>query len=161
MGGVVEGMNSDTSRTYGSPWSDGLGHAKTSREGCGRAGADDCLVVVIEDDGLVRTAVSAYLEALGCEVRAAGSAEAASDLCGALPRDPRLMICDYGLPGGMNGLQVITSARSRFGGDFSAYLMTGLVSQEVMARCREIGIPIIYKPVSPGTLKSIVEQARE
>ena len=67
------------------------------------------LAVLVEDDGLVREAMCAYLEELGCEVRAAGSAEAA------------LVLCRYS---------------------------------------REIGVPVIHKPVSPAQLQSIVERAR-
>ena len=161
-GGLVEIMVPDTSLAIAASRRPrgGTGARWAAGEERDDAAPAECLVVVIEDDGLVRTAVSAYLEALGCEVRAAESAEAASDLWEALPREPSLMICDYGLPRGANGLQVISSARRQLGRDFTAYLMTGMVSQDVMTRCREVGVPIIYKPVSPGILKSIVERAR-
>ena len=118
------------------------------------------LAVVIEDDGMVRAAVCAYLEELGCEVLAAASAEAALALCRSLPRHPRLMICDYGLPGGANGLQVIASTRRHLGCDVAAYLMTGMACPDVLRSSREIGVPVIHKPVSPSQLQSIVERAR-
>ena len=116
------------------------------------------LAVVVEDDSLVRSAVSAYLEVLGCQVAAAASADAASDLLAGLARRPRFMICDYGLPEGRNGLQVIASARQRLGAGFPVFLLTGTVSREVSRHCLEQGVDIIFKPVSPGRLASIVQQ---
>lgn len=116
-------------------------------------------ILVIEDDRLVRAAVCAFLEELGCEVLAASSAAAALALVLSLSRRPRLLICDYGLPGGVDGLQAIVSIRQALGDDFVACLMTGLVSPEVRARCAESGIPLLYKPVSPATLRSIVKRA--
>ncbi len=116
-------------------------------------------VMVIEDDRLVRAAVSAFLEELGCEVLAAPSAAAALAMITPLTRRPRLLICDYGLPGGVDGLQAILSIRRELGNDFVACLMTGLVSPEVRAGCREAGVPLLYKPVSPATLRSIVREA--
>jgi CheY-like chemotaxis protein len=116
-------------------------------------------VLVIEDDRLVRAALCAFLEELGCEVLAAASAAAALALIAPLTCQPRLLICDYGLPGGVDGLQAILSVRRELGSDFIACLMTGLVSSEVRSRCRENGIPLLYKPVSPATLRSIVRQA--
>jgi CheY-like chemotaxis protein len=116
-------------------------------------------VLVIEDDRLVRAAVCAFLEELGCEVLATGSAAAALALIATLTRQPRLLICDYGLPGGVDGLQAILSVRRQMGHGFTACLMTGLISPEVRSRCQEIGIPLLYKPVSPATLRSIVRQA--
>ena len=116
------------------------------------------LVVVVEDDSLVRSAVSAYLEVLGCQVAAAASADAATDLLAGLARPPRFMICDYGLPEGRNGLQVIASARQRLGAGFPAFLLTGTISREVSRHCLEHGVDIIFKPISPGMLASIVQQ---
>lgn len=117
------------------------------------------LAVVVEDDCLVRTAVSAYLEVLGCQVMAVGSADDAEALLRSLVRRPRFMICDYGLPNGRNGLQVIATARQLLGETFSAFLLTGLVSRDVSRHCREIGVDLVFKPVSPGVLATIVQRA--
>ena len=116
------------------------------------------LAVVVEDDSLVRSAVSAYLEVLGCEVAAAASAEDASVLLETLARRPRFMICDYGLPDGRNGLQVIAQARGRLGEGFPAFLLTGTVSRDISRHCLERGVDVIFKPVSPGILASIVRR---
>ena len=45
------------------------------------------------------------------------------------------------------------------GDEVVACLMTGLVSPEVRSRCHEVGIPLLYKPVSPATLRLMVKQA--
>jgi len=116
------------------------------------------LAVVVEDDSLVRSAVSAYLEVLGCQVAAAASADAAVALLATLARRPQFMICDYGLPEGRNGLQVIASARQQLGASFPAFLLTGTVSRDVSRHCLEHGVDVIFKPVSPGMLASIVQQ---
>lgn len=119
-----------------------------------------CFVLVVEDDLLVRQAVSAFLSALGCIVRAAASAREAADMCGTLPDQPHVMICDFGLPEGADGLQAIASVRERLGYNLSAYIMTGAVNCDVVNRCRDTGIPLIFKPVSPDMLRSIIERAR-
>ncbi len=135
--------------------------AEGSPDSEGRADASHAAgpILVIEDDRLVRAAVCAFLEELGCEVLAAPSAAAALALIAALTRRPRLLICDYGLPGGVDGLQAILSIRRELGDEVVACLMTGLVSPEVRSRCHEVGIPLLYKPVSPATLRLMVKQA--
>ena len=116
------------------------------------------LAVVVEDDTLVRSAVSAYLEVLGCQVAAVASADAAVALFETLARRPHFMICDYGLPEGRNGLQVIASARRHLGAGFPVFLLTGTVSRDVSRDCLELGVDVIFKPVSPGVLASIVHR---
>ena len=123
-----------------------------------REGAVPPLAVVVADDCLVRSAVSAYLEVLGCQVAAAASADAAVALLDTLARPPQFLICDYGLPEGRNGLQVIASARQQHGPGFPAFLLTGMVSRDVSRHCHEQGVDVIFKPVSPGVLASIVQR---
>ncbi|MEI8397181.1 MAG: response regulator [Rhodospirillaceae bacterium] len=116
------------------------------------------LVVVVEDDRLVRVAVAAYLRELGCEVVATSRADQAALVLSSLHRQPRLILCDYGLIDGEDGLQVLAEARRQLGGDVMAYLMTGMVGRDVLNRCEEAGIPVLFKPVSPDALANIVHK---
>ena len=119
------------------------------------------LVVIVEDDNLVRLAISAFLTELGCEVLAVASAEAAAATFLSLARQPDLIFCDYCLPHGANGLQVIATARTCFGNDVPAYLVTGTVSDDLLTRSVAANVPVIYKPVSPLALQTIVERSRD
>jgi CheY-like chemotaxis protein len=79
---------------------------QTPAAGCGK------LVVVIEDDPLVLEATAGLLSSWGCQVVSADSYSAALDKLTGIARRPDLIICDYRLSEGDNGIDVIQDLRS-------------------------------------------------
>ena len=77
-------------------------------------------ILVVEDDPAVRETLELLLESKSHRALAAASGKNALELMAAQTQPPDLIIADYNLPGGLNGLQVITSLQeipSRYTGD--------------------------------------------
>ena len=81
------------------------------------------LVVVIDDDPLVLEATAGLLNSWGCEVVTAETYSAALDQLVGLHRRPDLIICDYRLSEGNNGIDVIEGLRSVY--EIPALLISG------------------------------------
>jgi CheY-like chemotaxis protein len=87
--------------------------------------ADRCakLVVVIDDDPLVLEATAGLLNSWGCQAVTAESYSDALDQLTAISRRPDLIICDYRLSEGNNGIDVIEGLRSAY--EIPALLISG------------------------------------
>jgi len=70
------------------------------------------VLLLVEDEADVRTAVAEHLRDLGYRVLEAGDGPAALRLLRGVPRVD-LLVSDVGLPGGLNGRQVADAARER------------------------------------------------
>jgi len=86
---------------------DGLGAAMDAPQ----AAAGE-VVLLVEDEAEVRTAVAEHLRDLGYRVLEAGDGRAALRLLRGVSRVD-LLVSDVGLPGGLNGRQVADAARER------------------------------------------------
>ena len=111
-------------------------------------------VVVVEDDPTAREALGQLLHHWGCHVLlAASAAQAQADLQGHL-RGPDLLLCDFHLGGGPDGLQTIDLLRQAAGEPVPALLMTAEVSAAQRAVTGWPEVPVLVKPVAPGVLAS-------
>ena len=71
------------------------------------------LVLVVEDEALIRMGICAELEDFGFEVLEAASAAQAIDLLIANP-EIRVMFTDVDMPGGVDGLMLAAAVRDRW-----------------------------------------------
>lgn len=71
------------------------------------------VVLVVEDEDIIRELVAEDLQEAGYQVLMAGNAEAAVDLLQAR-QDIRLVFTDVNMPGTMNGLQLAACIRDRW-----------------------------------------------
>jgi CheY-like chemotaxis protein len=67
---------------------------------------------------------------------------------------PDVLVVDYRLAGGADGLIAIAELRSRFGRDVPALLVSGESSGAELARIKASGIPLLHKPVPPARLRA-------
>jgi CheY-like chemotaxis protein len=74
----------------------------------------DKLVVVIDDDPLVLEATGGLLRSWGCEVVTADSYRSALAHLARIRRRPDLIVCDYRLSEGENGIDTIEGLRNAF-----------------------------------------------
>jgi signal transduction histidine kinase/CheY-like chemotaxis protein len=117
----------------------------------------DAVVLVVEDDQLVREAIEGLLRQWGCVVLAAGSGDEA---LAALARDghpPAAILCDYRLPQGETGIAVIRRLRDRIGSPVPAALITGDTAPELLREASDSGLPLLHKPVQPARLRALLE----
>lgn len=113
----------------------------------------DVLVVVIDDEAAILSAVTCYLERAGCSVIAAASGDEALARLSALDRPPSAIICDYELRDGKKGTQAVEAIREEFNSDIPALLITGDTGSGLPEeQGRRLGVQVLYKPVEAEAL---------
>jgi CheY-like chemotaxis protein len=112
-------------------------------------------VLLIDDEADIREAMTVLLRAWSIEVMAVGDEQGAVD---ALSRarvpsqQADMLICDYRLPDGANGLDVGLRLHRRFGIERPLLLITGETAPEPLRHARESGVPMLFKPVNAAAL---------
>jgi signal transduction histidine kinase len=116
---------------------------------------DGLRVLVIEDDDFSRHAVQELLESWGCRVCAASTVTQAHTF---LRDEPKLdvIVSDYRLGEGDNGLSAIASLRAQAGSDIPACLMSGDTDGGLMQAAKDAGLTLLHKPVRPAKLRSLL-----
>lgn len=109
-------------------------------------------VVVIDDEDLVRLGVRTLIESWGYDVFDAASGPQAREGLRASPTAPQLIVSDYRLPEGKNGIEAIRDIRTLFGTAIPAILLTGETTRECIEAALVEDISVLHKPVSPSQL---------
>jgi signal transduction histidine kinase len=125
----------------------GVASAATTVEGA--------TVLVIDDEPEVVGVLTLLLGEWGCEPIPAGSlAEARTRLAAASNR-PDLMLVDYRLANGENGIEVIEALNTDLG-FVPAVLVTGDTASEQLHEFEDAGYPVLHKPVKPEELQGLM-----
>jgi len=110
------------------------------------------LVVVIDDEELVRLGVKTLIESWGYDVFDAASGPQALAALQGSRWVPHLIVSDYRLPDGKSGVDVIRGIRAFFNTPIPAILLTGETTREATDAAMAEDISVIHKPVSPSQL---------
>jgi CheY-like chemotaxis protein len=117
-------------------------------------------VLVVEDDPLVCESLCDLLTSWGCNVVGKASAEQAyawlSDQGEDGTQHVELIISDHDLGAGDNGMQMIVKIRAHTRPDFPAIMVSGDTSEALKAQTHEAGTPLLYKPVKPAYLRTLL-----
>jgi len=114
------------------------------------------LVLVIDDEGAVQEGMAALLRKWQCEVLTAGSGKEMLQQLVTVQRLPDLIICDYRLRAGENGIEVVEMLRSEFNVDIPAVLVTGDTAPDRLRDAEASGLPILHKPLNPARLRTLI-----
>ncbi len=112
-------------------------------------------ILFIEDDAVQAHTAAMMMEDWGYRVEIAGSAAQAESR--AADFVPDLIISDYRLRGGVDGLAVIARLRDLLAADLPAILLTGETS--VGDEAVQAGVRILYKPYVPDQLEAAIHAA--
>jgi signal transduction histidine kinase len=110
-------------------------------------------VLVVDDDELVLQSARGLLESWGCTAIVAVSPDQASQRLSGTP--PDLVITDFHLAGGEQAGDVLVMLRDRFAAAIPTILVSGDVTQFTRDRAREMGLPLLDKPVRPMALRAL------
>ena len=114
-------------------------------------------VLLVEDDPLSRDAMRGLLESWGMVVTPAGSLDAALlQISRAGP--PDLIVSDYRLPEGVNGIEAIARLRAQAGRSLPACLVSGDIDPQVLQSVRHAGLTLLNKPVRPAKLRALIRR---
>ncbi len=118
---------------------------------------DAVTILVVEDDVLARAGIVALLASWGVQVRQAESiSEALADL--SLNGPPDLIISDYRLREGDNGIDGIRQLREAAGFNVPACLVSGNTDVALLQEAKQLGLTLLHKPVRPAKLRSLVRR---
>jgi signal transduction histidine kinase/CheY-like chemotaxis protein len=113
-------------------------------------------IVVIDDELAIRNAMSALLTGWGHETIVVGSGEDAIRQLSVCEQRPDLIICDYRLRDGEDGIAVIERLRSEFNEAIPAMLITGDTAPDRLAEAKASSLLLLHKPVSNGKLRAAI-----
>jgi CheY-like chemotaxis protein len=115
------------------------------------------LVLIVDDDALVRDAVGSLLAQWGCEVALAANGDGAVATLAQLDRVPDALLCDYRLAGGETGIEVMRRLHTAAGIEIPAALVSGDTAPESLREAKASGYPVLPKPVAPAKLRALIE----
>lgn len=118
-------------------------------------------IVVIEDEADARRAMQALCLSWGAHALAAASAEQCLALLGEHLRQPDLILCDYRLRRGQDGLAAVRQLRACLGLAVPAIIITGDIAAVDLQRVAEAGLLLLHKPVGAERLLAAIEAALE
>lgn len=134
-----------------------------ARSGTAPAAGSDLaglIALLIENDDDLRGALTFTMEGWGLDVLACADAEEAAALLGEIGVAPDVIVADMQLAGGRDGAAAIRALRARHG-PLPACLISAARGAEPSATARELGVPLLQKPIEPETLRRFLARARQ
>lgn len=142
------------------PVQEPTGDGRNSAVDTGETDADgnDALILLVEDDAVIRMALGLMLEGWGYRVVDAGTVtEAFEHLDDGVA--PDLVLADYRLPEGATGLMVMDTVRRRLARDVPGVLLTGDTSSDRLREAAGAQCALLHKPIPPHALQATVRDA--
>jgi two-component system CheB/CheR fusion protein len=115
-------------------------------------------ILVVEDDPEVRELLDLLLRAKGYRVVTVAEGVAANDAVENGQLRPDLILADYNLPNGMNGLQVAARLREACGRSVPVIVLTGDISSATLRAIALQNCTHLHKPMKPAALLAEIER---
>jgi CheY-like chemotaxis protein len=116
--------------------------------------SDRKLIVVMDNDRLVLEGMSGLIRSWGCDVVAGENESAVLGSLAEHARLPDMIISDFHLQDGKNGIDAIAQLRRALDAPIPAFLMSGDMDPGPLHAARAKGYPLLHKPVEPMTLRA-------
>jgi len=114
-------------------------------------------ILVVEDDRSVREMLALLLEEEGHRTTTAEDGRKALELAARRAIRPDLVIVDYNLPKGLNGLQVVAGLRQTLNYEVPAVILTGDISTDTLREIAHGGHLHLNKPVKAKELTDLIQ----
>jgi signal transduction histidine kinase len=117
------------------------------------------LIVVVEDESAVRTGLEVLLKGWGASIASfdsVGAVKAWVEQADSVTTKPDLLIVDYRLENGLNGVDAIKALRGRFGEAVPAIVVTGSTMTGHEQEAQEARFHLLIKPVVPNKLRAMI-----
>lgn len=111
-------------------------------------------VWVLDNDAAICAGMRTLLEGWGCQVITALSEEDLERQVDNFHAEVDLLIADYHLDNGQNGVDAVAAINARRGTPVPALMITANYSIELRQQMRELGHTLMHKPVRPMKLKT-------
>jgi len=141
-------------------WSNGA-YPGTAGDGRKRVGA----ILIIEDEPILRELLEQFLVAEGHRTRSVADGPMAVKLVAAGAFDPTLILADYNLPNGMDGLQATEKVRAIVGHRIPAIVLSGDISTDALGGPEGRDFVRLNKPIKlpllAGEIRRLLPPAPE
>jgi len=115
-------------------------------------------ILIIEDDPQVRDLLEMFLKSEGHRIATASDGVAALDMIARGAVKPDLIVADFSLPNGMNGLESIAKIRERFHYQVPGIILTGDISAGIVQNVALQDCVQLAKPVKLKALMQVIER---
>ncbi|MGH8355340.1 MAG: NahK/ErcS family hybrid sensor histidine kinase/response regulator, partial [Pseudomonas sp.] len=118
-------------------------------------------VWVLDNDAAICAGMRTLLEGWGCAVVTALSEEDLARQVDNFHAEADLLIADYHLDNGHNGVDLVAAVNARRATPLPALMITANYSNELKQQMRELGHMLMHKPVRPMKLKTAMSHLLE
>lgn len=115
-------------------------------------------ILVVEDDPELREFLAIFLRGEGLQTATAPDGLAAQDLATHGALQPDLILADYNLPNGLDGLQVAARLRERLRRQIPVIILTGDISTRALREIASADCVRLTKPVKSGELAEAIRR---
>ena len=115
-------------------------------------------VLIVEDDPSVREMLALLLDGEGHRTTTVADGRKALELAGQGAIRPDLIVADYNLPQGLNGLQAVAGLRETLGREVPAVILTGDISTGTLREIAQGGYLHLNKPVKARELTDLIRR---
>jgi CheY-like chemotaxis protein len=129
---------------------------RLNRDAGGTRDLTGTLVVLVDDEELILDAAQTLLKQWNCTVIAATSGRDALRQLATSTRPPDVLICDYRLRDGENGVSVAAALRNEFNADIPALLITGDTDPDQIRTIAASGLVVLHKPLREDELNDAI-----
>ena len=117
---------------------------------------EEAAVLLIEDDIAVLRAAGRLLKNWGYQVVLTQSSHEALKAVEKPGFRPDIVVADYRLPDGRDGIETIARVRRKLGSEIPGVVVTGDTSAELTRAVKDAGCDLLLKPVAPAKLRSLL-----
>jgi two-component system, chemotaxis family, CheB/CheR fusion protein len=142
----------------GGPWDPGAKSGAGPKRPDAADGRRTGAILIVEDDLELCELLALVLTESGHQVATAHNGIAAIDLLARGVFRPDLILADYNLPKGMNGLQLTNRLRERPGGEIPVIILTGDISTGTLRDIALRNCVQLNKPVKPDELGKVIQR---
>ncbi|TCL90675.1 two-component system CheB/CheR fusion protein [Rhizobium sp. PP-WC-2G-219] len=113
-------------------------------------------ILIVEDDAEIRSLLEQLLSDKGHTVLSAPDGPSALSLITSGRQTPDVILTDYNLPGGMNGVEVLTELRKTCRSEVPGIVLTGDISTKTLAHITGSGVIQLNKPITPNDVTAAI-----